>query len=236
MNNSKKLLERIKSEKIEPIPKWLFLSKRGVVWLLFGSSILIGAMAFSVILFSIQQTDFVLLNHLAHSKAEFLLGILPFFWLISLFLFLGFAFYSIQYSQKAYKFSAAKLIGLSTAMSIVLGTIYFIGGGAGKLEKTFAANLSLYEGLENKKTKLWTMPESGYLSGEIQKVSEKTIELKDSKGKIWIIYYKESFVAPIVKLESGVRIKLIGKMMGNKDFKAEEIRPWGGRSRRVSNQ
>jgi len=232
MTNSNKLLDRIRNEGIEPKPKWHFLSRQWSVWTVFIISILFGALAFSVILFSIQQTDFELFRHLAHSKAEFLLGILPFFWLIGLFLFLGFAFYSIQYSKKAYKISTAKLVGLSTAMSILLGTIYFIAGGADQLEKTFATNLALYEGLEQQKIKLWTVPEEGYLSGHIIQSDPKEIRLKDHKGNIWTISYTDAFVAPIVDLIKGERIKIIGKTINKGHFTAEEIRPWQGRGKR----
>ncbi len=232
MSNSSKLLERIRAEKITPIPKWQFSSKQWSLWVGFIASIIFGALSFSVILFTIQQTDFILLNHLSHSKAEFILGVLPFFWLISLFVFLGFAFYSVQFTNKGYKISSVRMVAFGTAMSIVLGTIYFIGGGSSKLEQTFATNLSLYEGLEKKKIKLWSMPESGYLSGEILSLEAEVLRLKDSKGKIWVIDFSDSFVAPILLMEEGLKIKLIGKMQSDGNFKSEEIRPWGGREKR----
>ena len=232
MKKSSTLLEKIKSEDITPIPKWKFVIGNNITWVFFISSILLGSIAFSVVLFSIQQTDFVLLNHLMHSKTEMILAVLPFFWLVCLLFFLGFSFYSIQYAKKAYKFTMGKIVLLSTAMSIVLGTLLFISGGAGKLEKTFASNVSLYESLEKKKTKLWSIPESGYLSGVIVEISNSKIKIKDSNGELWSINYKKSFIAPIVEIKSGERIKIIGKIESDHSFVADEIRPWGGRNRR----
>jgi Trk-type K+ transport system membrane component len=61
---------------------------------------LLGAVAFSVILFCIQQTEFDLVSHLSHSRLEFFLGLLPFFWIVSLILFLVVAMTSFKHSGK----------------------------------------------------------------------------------------------------------------------------------------
>ncbi len=228
MKNSTKLINRIKSEGVQPIPKWQFVSKQWFVWSIFVMSLVFGALAFSVILYSIQQTDFVLLSHLTHSKIEFLLGLLPFFWLFGLLLFLVFSIYAIQYSKKAYKLTLAKLVGWSAAMSILLGTMFFIGGGACKLEEAFASNLSIYQGLEQHKVKIWNNPEEGLLSGVIVTVGSEQFELKDLRNKIWTIKYPDAWIAPIVNLENDARIKLIGKKIDEQLFIAKEIRPWGG--------
>jgi hypothetical protein len=83
MNNFDKILEKIEHQHIEPTPKWYFQFKNWGFWCLFAISILIGSMSFSIILYSVQQTDFELLSHFfKHSKWESLLVLLPYFWLI----------------------------------------------------------------------------------------------------------------------------------------------------------
>jgi len=72
MDQSKKLLDRIKKEHIKPTPKWLFVSKNIFVWIAFILSVLIGAGAFSVILFAIQQN----LEKLFHLLSHFLMALL----------------------------------------------------------------------------------------------------------------------------------------------------------------
>ncbi len=233
MKGSEKLIETIKNQDIRPVPKWRFSLKNSLIWAGFLLGVVLGAMAFSVILFAIQQTDFNMVGHLSHSRLELFLGLLPFFWIGFLIIFLAIAFYSIQFSKKGYKFTAAKLAGFSALLSILLGTVFFIAGGGHQLEHAFATNISLYESLQEKKVKLWSMPEDGYLSGQIEEVGADFFNLKDFKDKVWKIQYEGAFIAPIVQLEVGETVKLIGKMTSADAFKADEIRPWGGRGQRM---
>jgi hypothetical protein len=233
MKGSEKLIATIKEQDIRQVPKWRFLVKNGLAWVVFLIAVLLGAGAFSVILFAIQQTDFNVVNHLAHSRLELFLGLLPFVWLSFLIVFLLVAFHSVQYSKKGYKFTVAKRFGFSAGLSILLGTLFFIGGGAHQLEHAFAVNVELYESIQQKKMKLWSMPEDGYLSGKIEAVNDDYLQLKDFNGTTWQVSYDSAFIAPVVQLEPGETIKMIGKMTSENGFKAQEIRPWGGRGRRM---
>ena len=228
MKPSEKLIQAIKEQEIKPVPRWRFTLKNSLLLGAFLLAVLLGALAFSVVLFAVQQTDFSVVSHLTHSRLELFLGLLPFFWIIMLIIFLVAAIYSIQYSPKGYKFTTAKLVGYSAALSILLGTLFFITGGAQRLEHAFALNVSLYESVQEKKVQLWSMPEDGYLSGRIEEVGMGTIQLKDFQGKLWTVHHESAFMPPSVLLEHGEQIKLMGEMTGKGEFSAQEIRPWGG--------
>lgn len=231
MGNSKKIIETIKEQEIKPIPRWRFTAGNALIWLAFVLSVILGAISFSIILFAIQQTDFNILSHLAHSRLEMFLGLLPFIWIIFLLFFLVFAIFSIKYSRKGYKFTTSRLVGISTAISILLGTMFFISGGAQQLENIFATNVLSYESIQDRKVKIWSNPQEGYLSGIIQRADEESIQLIDFQNKAWKIIYKDAFVAPILLLEEGEKIKIVGTTTGKKTFIAKEIRPWGGMNR-----
>lgn len=233
MKGSEKLIETIKLEGVQPVPAWQFSMKNSLAWAGFLLASLVGGLAFSVILFAIQQTDFSVVSHLSHSRLELLLGLLPFIWIAFLILALGIAFYCIQHSKKGYKFTAAKLAGFSAILSILLGTLFFIGGGAHQLEHAFAVNVELYQSIEQKKVKLWSMPEDGYLSGKIVETGTDYFILKDFHEKSWKISYASAFVAPVVRLEEGETVKLVGKITAKGLFAADEVRPWGGRGARM---
>lgn len=236
MKSSEKLIQAIKEQDVKPVPKWHFTLKNSLLWTGFLIAVFLGALAFSVVLFAIQQTDFNIISHLTHSRLELFLGLLPFVWIVFLVVFVGIAFFSIRHSKKGYKFTVAKLAGFSAALSILLGTLYFLAGGASQLDKVFAANVGLYESIQEKKMKLWSMPEEGYLSGEIVNVSPDFFQLKDFKNKVWEITYEEAFIAPVVTLEKGEKVKIIGKISSDDVFIAEEVRPWGGAGRRMQNR
>lgn len=232
MANKKNIIDRIRKEGVKPIPKSYFKLKNISLWLLFIFGVFIGAIAFSIILFSIQQTDFDLLSHIRHSKLEFLLALLPFFWIVLLIIFLTLSILGIKNSRRGYKHSPSKLVGVSTALSVLLGTLFFITGGAQKLERAFAIRVSIYKSIEEKKTKIWSMPEEGYLSGEIQSVSDDTLYILDFKNNEWRILYGAAFIPPVVSLEQGEKLKFIGKIVSKAIFRADDLLPWGGRGMR----
>ena len=193
MENANKILDRIKKEEIKPIPGWFFSLRNAAIWLGFLIAVVLGALAFSIVLLAIQQTDFKITSHLTHTKLELFLGLLPIIWLILLVLFLGIAMISIQSSWRGYKFSILRLVTICTLMSISLGTLFFIAGGSQKLENAFALNVLTYKSIEERKIQVWSNPAEGYLSGEITKVNDQTFILEDFNKAQWQVTYTQGF-------------------------------------------
>lgn len=230
MESSKKIIDKIKKENIKPMPKWYFVVPNTVIWLVFIILVFIGAAAFSVIILSIQQTDFDLISHITHSRIELILGLLPFFWIVVLLIFLVAAIFTFRKSKKGYKFGWPLLLGYSTLASILLGTLFFLGDGSDWLENTFAEQVSYYESIHEKKQKIWMKPEDGFLSGTIEKVDTNILQLIDFNAKKWDIDYKDVRIPQRVFLEKGTQIKLIGKITSVNTFQAKELRPWNGKN------
>lgn len=228
MKRSEKLIQTIRERDIKPAPRIYFVLKNLAIWGGFALAVALGAVAFAVILFSVQQTDFDLLGHLSHSRLEFVLVMLPFFWITSLLVFLLIAMSSYKHSAKGYKLTTGRLAGYSAALSILLGTAVFLAGGGRELEQAFGLRVSIYESMQEKKVKIWSMPAQGYLSGEITATADTAFTIRDFNGKHWAIEYPGAFVAPVVALEPGEKVKMIGKQLRDDRFRADEIRPWGG--------
>jgi hypothetical protein len=228
MNTAHKLVEQIKSRHIAPRPQWQYTALKWAVWTGFGLTVLIGALAFSVILFTIQQVDFRLLQHFEHSWLEGLLSLLPLIWITFLALALLLSMYTLRYSERGYKFTLTRLAGYSTAFSILLGTAFFISGGAQQLEQAFAIRVDLYQSVQEKKEQLWNRPEEGYLGGTIVSVTPEALQLEDFDGQIWTIGYAAADWPPRIQLEPGEEVKLSGEKTGAARFEATFIRPWGG--------
>lgn len=226
MTKGNDFLERIQKE--EPIPKWRFRLVNTGVWVGSILFVFVGAAAFSIVLFSIQQTDFSVIRHMSHSRLELFLGALPLFWLVLLLIFLAMAMISIQKSKRGYKFTIIQLLIFSFSFSVLLGTAFFVYGGAQKLEHAFDIRVSAYESIQEKKKIVWMNPKDGFLSGEIVSAKDNQIILKGFDGKTWTVEYKDVFVPPILNMEAGEKLKIMGKLTGDHLFLAEQIRPWGG--------
>lgn len=228
MENADKLVDRIKSENIKPRSKGYHRLGRIALGLILFLALLFGGFAFSVILLSVQQADFSIISHMSHSKLELFLGLVPIIWLILVILFLIPTMWSIRNSWKGYKFSLLSMLIIYLLACMALGTLFFITGGSERLEQSFDIYIADYESIEERKIQVWSRPESGYLSGVVLAAQDRVLQLEDFEGAIWQIFYPDAFVAPIVMLEPGETVKLIGKVQAQQRFVATEIRPWGG--------
>jgi uncharacterized membrane protein len=229
MDNVEKLLERINKEGIKPTPKWVFTLRKGMIWGAFGLSILFGAVAFSVILYAIQQSDFAISNQLGRSGLAMVLAIMPIVWLLGILVFTGLSIYSIKNSKRGYKLEWLKVLNLTLLASIVLGTLLFLWGGAQNLEETFGHQFKGYESIKERKIEMWNQPDEGYLAGKITFSAGDELRLESYSGQEWKIKYEQAFIAPILQLVKDEEVKIIGSIAENGIFQAEEIRPWGGR-------
>lgn len=228
MENAQKIIEKIKSDQLKPIPAWKFRFKKILILFFYLLFVLIGAVSFSIILYSIQQADFDLLNHMEHSTIEFLLVLAPVVWLSSLIIFLLASIYSAQYTKKGYKITKSRWLILSTGLSMALGTLFFITGGANWFENSFANNLEIYQSIQEKKISIWNQPNEGRISGSIIDYKSDTIFLKDFQGHRWNVITENAFMSPRVLLEKGEEIKVNGSLLSDTTFHGTDIRPWGG--------
>ena len=228
MDNAQKILERIKSDQIKPAPRWQFSWKYRSFGLLYFMASLLGALAFSVILLVLQHTDFRLTEHMGHSGVELFLGLLPFIWLITIVVCLIVSMLSIRHSWKGYKFSWLNTVISYVIMSMALGTLFFLAGGAKHLEAAFDVYVVSYESIEERKIGIWNQPDAGRLAGEIIRIDSDVLQLRDFDGNIWSITYINANVAPMVIMDQGEKIKILGQRVQDLRFSAEDIRPWGG--------
>jgi len=231
MKKTKSIIDKIKEENIKQKPKWYFVLSKILNLLTFIICMLIGSLSFSVILFSIQQTDFDLISHMSHSRIELFLSLLPFFWITVLLIFLFGAIFIFKKSERGYKYPLYQLVVLTTAISFLFGTLFFIGGGSHWLENVFAEKVNFYENIHEKKMIMWMRPEEGFLSGTIEKVSEDEMQLTDFSNKKWNVNYKDAYIHKIVFIKKGEKVKLIGNITQGNKFLAKEIRPWNGKKK-----
>lgn len=225
---SKKITERIKKENIKPSPKWHFLFKNGVFWFLFAISIILGSLAFSIVIFEFSESEVNLFGRL--SFADLVINYLPIFWFLFLSAFIGLAYYGAKHTKKGYKFSPLLLLFSSVAISSVLGILIFAFGVAEKTEDVFARNIKIYKGLHERKQDIWMRTEKGLLAGEILSIDKekKIIVLKDFEGIKWSVDFNNTPKIPEFIFQNGMKVRIVGKKTDKNNFVAVMIKPWVG--------
>jgi len=228
IKKSQKLINKIVSEDIRPSPRWHFVFKNYIFWIVFFMFMIFGSIAFSIILYAVAESDFNLFTSLSYSRIQFLAASLPFIWILFLIIFLIVSIFGIRHTRTGYRYPLLKILSINIVISILLGAIFFYTGGAEKMEQIFAENIPAYKGIEENKISRWSDPENGFLSGVIIEGSNEIILIEDFSGKKWEIGIQEIIISQRVSLEIGKKIKIIGEILEDNIFMAQEIRSWEG--------
>lgn len=227
---SKNVIKKIKKKKIEPYSKKHFFIKKSMPWILFGLSILLGVIASSVAIFQIKHAEWDLYHLLHYTPLRYAILILPYFWLAFLIIFLVVAYRYFRRTERGYRTNTTLLILSSILLSIIGGFLLYQTGFSEKLESVFQKNIPIYRRMNLGRHRMWMSPQKGLLVGEIIKISStQEIEFKDLQGDNWKIDISNAYWRGRLRPGIGLKIKLIGKMTGEKQFKANEIRPLYGR-------
>ncbi len=233
---SDKIVNKIKEEKIKPKAKWVFLLKDYFIWSAFGVSIIIGGLAFVVILFLLTTNDWDMHKYLGEGFGVYFLTALPRVWIGTLILFLLVAYYNYRHTKGGYRYKAYLIVLGSVVTSVVIGTALFFMGLGDKIEQSFANTLPYYGGYMEHRMEIWNQPEKGLLAGEIIEIkSENILMIEDFKKNIWEIDVNNALWRGGQVAKIGNKVKIIGVKKSNNIFTAQEIRPWVGREGRHGN-
>jgi hypothetical protein len=225
----KEVLERIEKEQVQPYSKWRFIFRRSVMWGLFVLSLILGSLASGVVIFQLTHADWDLYRTFHMGYAAFLLLVLPYFWLVFLFGFAGFAYFYFRKTERGYRYPTAWLISGSILLSLFGGVVAYKVDLAERLEKVFRDNIAFYRMIQERKARIWVAPEKGLLAGEIIEVlGDGKIRLKDFKDHAWQVDVGNTLWRGHLEPFKGLKIKVIGRMEGKNTFVAKEIRPWQG--------
>lgn len=228
---SDKILAEIEKEHIVPTPRWHFLVKNYVFWGLFVISLVLGSLAFSVIMEMRSSGDWDLLGHVQGGLLASAVMMLPYFWFIFLCTFALIAYYNWHHTRKGYLLKRRWIFLGSIASSLFLGSFFYAFGWGSKVDQLMAESLPIYDSSKHKaREQLWLQPEKGLLMGEIVEVSQAgdTVVVQDSNGRTWVVENVGGCQKkPLEVQKKGKTIKIVGKKSGEKSFEAQEIRKCG---------
>ena len=229
-NFGDKVLQKIKNERICPKPRWQFLLKDYFVWFVFLMSLLLGSIAFCVMLHILFTNDWDLYQYLHTSFAGHILVSVPYLWLVFLAAFVLIAYYNFKHTKSGYRHETYFIVGLSIVGSLFLGTFLHSLGAGEKVENFVAESVPEYEKLTccSARKDIWVQPEKGLLAGEIKEVAENyDFYLDDFGGVSWHVKKAENILRHgLLFVAIGSKVKLIGEKEKEHIFIVREIRPW----------
>lgn len=220
------MLNKIEEKKIAPKPKWQFLARDYSVWALSAISLIIGSLAFSVILFMVRNNDWEVYGYMNDSLLKFTLLTLPYLWIVFLGLFIAAAHYNYKHTRHGYKHNLPTIVAGSVFISILVGAVLFNIGVGQAIDNVFTEKVPYYEKLFQGRRARWINPERGLLAGQIvTKASTINFEVVDMRSRVWQVRTEERKLHPMVIIEIGQPVRMIGETRGTSTFHATLILP-----------
>ncbi len=208
-----KVLSAIKERHIAPKPRWQFLLQRWVIWAAAGFSVLLGSVAFSVMLFRLVNNDWEILEQLERTPLEHLFNTLPVVWLVVLALFIFLAYYNARHTSGAYKYHAYWIVTGSILISFGLGGIMYAVGLAPQVEQFVYGQMPWVGRIHEQRLETWTQPERGLLAGEVVELGNgmTLFQLEGFDGTVWVVRRGTNYVEPFrFNPEVGTFVRVTG--------------------------
>lgn len=226
---SEKTLELINRNGVKPIPKWNFVIKNWFLYLLFVTAVSIGGLGFSIMIMMFADDSWQLYQISQQTWIQSLIVNLPYFWIGTTVGFGLFAYIIFRKTKRAYRYAFIRVLATEVLLTLLIGYGMFSFGIGKKVDEIFFENIPLYRIMVPRMIENWSRPESGMLSGIITDIGDKDrIMLTDLDGSKWTIILNNPTIRGGQKIIKGVKIKIIGKMIAEDIFRADEIRPWIG--------
>lgn len=239
-NLSQEILSNIKEHKITPRPKWEFLFKNYFIWTIGFLALFFGAVSTSLIVFMLRYNEWSSFSRLGGGPVEFLLLVVPIFWIISLAIFIILVYFNFKKTKHGYRYNHLLIVGGAIVLSIILGFGFFALGLGQRIDALVGRNAPLYDTVINPRMHFWSNPEAGRLSGlVVAQDSEADFVVVDNNNNEWKVNYvaeeDEKLVAmkksgfgddEVFNIAVGRPVRFIGEKIIDHEFKAKELVPF----------
>lgn len=225
---SKGVLEKIRKEGLKPRSKWHFMLKDYAVLFAFGLSILLGALAFSIMLHYWGVNDWDAYSRINDSLLAFALETMPYFWLVGFGLFLAVAYYNLKHTRTGYRLEFVKVVALNLALTFIIGCILYSLGAGKRFEDEFARKAPFYKDMRDRQNRdVWFRPERGVIIGKVIGIDGdgEMFELDDPREVVWTVDASDARIMRGFVIREGYMVKVFGVANAGNYFSAVEIRP-----------
>lgn len=224
-NISARVADKIKKQELKPVPKYRFYFKSLGVWFLFLLTVVFGGVCVSLMFYIFSVQDWDVYRRLNYGAMYVYLQTVPYLWLVTMILFFVFAYFNYRHTKYGYKTNLFILLIVLTVLTGLSGFLMNKAGLGEKIEKAVENKVPAYEYLSGRG--LWNNTQIGLLAGKIISLDKSGLIIVDFNGKNYQIVVETSTLVT-ADIQIGSKIKIVGELLSNGKFKAQEIRSWCG--------
>ncbi len=226
--NISSIINTIKTEHIQPIPRWVCLAKNISFWILLIAMTLLGAMTLSIIVLNTLDIGPDVFRFFGFRRMAFLFfSATPLLWIFFLFFSISFGILAFRKTRHGYRYDI-----LFTGSCFLLIIISFVAGSRltnmdHSLEFLIEKNTPRgFQGILPPRNHRWSDPQNGFLVGTVQSNNAKTLTIETPNNEPWTVFITEKTNIPRVScIAIGKHIFIIGKQLQKpRSFEAFFIR------------
>jgi hypothetical protein len=228
------ILDEIEKRKVVPIPRWHFLLRRSVFWVLAAISVITGSISIATAIYVFVDHDFVVdhanINRFLDQQplVEDIIVSIPYMWIVALLLFVLVAYYGFRHTRKGYRYPTLRVIGGSVLLSLLLSGLLNLFDVGHIIHRYLIENVKAYGRLVYTNEQRWSQVKKGWLGGKVIREDKAMHQLivMDYKKRIWTVDIGATSVKPGTLMLPGKYIKITGTKTGNQAFQATSIQAW----------
>ena len=228
------ILDEIEKRNVVPIPRWHFLLRRSVFWILAVFSVITGSISMATAIYVFVDHDFVV-DHARivrfldqQPMIENIIISIPYLWVMALLLFILVAYYGFRHTKKGYRYPTLRVIVGSMLLSLLLSGLFNLFDVGQVIHRYLIENVRGYGKLVYTNEQRWTQARKGWLGGKVLREDPESHQLivQDYKKRIWTIDVTETELKPGTVILPGKYLKITGVKTDQLAFHATSIQPW----------
>ncbi|MEA2007054.1 MAG: hypothetical protein U9O20_02750 [Patescibacteria group bacterium] len=223
---SKKVIDKIKKEHIEPDPAWKTNLSSYVFWLWLSLLVFLSVMFLSLVIHNFAVLDGDILRQLHLGRfVGFVFMSAPYFWLVLFALCFVFGYLVFRRTKSGYRYSLVLVLAMFLFVIFSLGALAHYAKMGARLEREVSNKVPHLHKVAPLAKKRLSNPEKGVLGGEIRILNSSEIQLKSFVGENWTVHYSEKTVLRGThELQKGIEVIIFGKNVEKRVFDADVIK------------
>lgn len=207
-----KILDRIDHERVAPSPRWRFRVRNYTMWALWALTVIVGAVAVSILLYVSAHIGFSLYEATHPTWLSFLVDMLPYLWIFVFALMTFLAYWNYRCTKCGYRYSLWQVLTSSIAFSILGGAMLYMFGFAHQIDSQLGESMPMYPSLEDVEERLWQNPEEGRMLGVyVSPLAEDDhVTFRDLRDRRWTLNTVFLMQSDLETLFSGTRVRVLG--------------------------
>ena len=175
----------------------------------------------------LKNSDWDLYDKAGHELLKFVFLTIPYFWVVVLLSLILISYYNYRHTKIGYKRNPLLIVLFSVLVSVTVGSLLYIFGIGALLEESLEKHVPPYSKMFYQNHAMWNNPEKGLIGGKIIVFKNvNNFKIISLNQKEWDVLSKDPVVVSKLVLKEGKKVKVIGEVIGDSIFAAEEIRPF----------